>query len=136
MLFRSERYGVQNGVLKKEFISEDAKEAAMIHQKSNNSRQPKRYVPPCFRQEVQEVITEENKKQEINEDDPEQVESFPQLINTSVVNKKHSVWDNKPNIKTETIPEKSEETNISHTSQQHIALDKLVLDDEDDWSKM
>ena len=104
--FEGERYGIQNGVLKKEFITEDAKEAAMIHQKSNQSRQQKRYVPPCFRQEVQEVLTQENKEdQDINQDkdDSEQVESFPQLTNTNVVNIKHSVWNNKPNIKSEII---------------------------------
>ena len=57
----------------------------MIHQKSNYSKQQKRYVPPCFRQE-QEVVIREIKEEEINQNDSEQVENFPQLSNPSINN--------------------------------------------------
>ena len=74
------------------------------------------------------------KEEEINQNDSEQVENFPQLSNPSI-NKKHSVWNSKPNIKSEIAVDKTEEININHTNQEDIPLDKIISDD-DDWSKM
>ena len=144
--YEGERYSIQDGVLKKEYTSDVAKEVAMIHQRSNQTRQ-KRYVPPCFRQPETpvEVQQEESKEEESEEEysdseDKKQIDNFPTLGN-NLTNQKQSIWNNKPKTITESVsvivPTNELVNNIDfNLNKKENKDDEDDEDDEDDWSKM